>query len=187
MFDKNTLYRIKDSIIIKDDFYWQNMDVNCYGYSINVDLSKNEVCYDNKDYNEFYGFNLGTVSGNYSHFYSDSDVKNVLYDDCDALDLNIKEVDYKCELQKRSEWLISLYNSESFYQDGRIVNDYHFLKKLYGIDKWSHKRYMKEIKYVDDNNNELDDLTNAKIFVKCMGKTINYKYIGSFVLSKKKG
>lgn len=187
MFDKNTLYRIKDSIIIKDDFYWQNNDVNCYGYSINADLPKNEICYDNKDYNEFYGFNLGAVSGNYSHFYSDSDVKKVLYADCDILNLDIKEVDYKHELQKRSEWLISLYNSESFYQDGRIVNDYHFLKKLYGVDKWSHKRFMKEIKYSDDSNNELDDLTNAKIFVKCMGKIINYKYIGSFVLSKKKG
>ena len=174
---------LKNSIVPNRE-KWENTNfTNCLAYALNTDISFMEFNLFKEYLLNIY--ELGLICNYYKDYYSDKEVIDLLYIDCDILDLDITKVSEDYELKKQDEWLVAVYNSPMLINNGEKESEYHFIKKEYNKN-WLSKPGVGNITNTDYNDEIISTPSKAYFEISDdKNDFIPLKYLGTYKLRKK--
>lgn len=91
------------------------------------------------------------------------------------------------ELSDENEWLVSLYYTIPFLSYGEKISDFHFIKKKFAEEVWTHKFSYSNVKSTDMDEKTILYPADFNCYITDdNNQSINYKYINTYCLKRKK-
>ena len=118
-------------------------------YGINCSALPSEITYVDDKKLQHYGENLGEASNSYKKIRTKKETEFSFLKDCDVLGIDVKFVTEDYELSDENEWLVSLYYTIPFLSYGEKISDFHFIKKKFAEEVWTHKFSYSNVKSTD--------------------------------------
>lgn len=173
--------------IVVDGVYEPQISANCFLYAINCDVSPYDITYVDACGKYHHGENLGEVSNSPKIPSSKEEFRTAFLKDCEVLGINVRPVIENYRLSDENEWLVALYYTKPFLYLGNVIYDFHFIKKKFGEDTWTHKSPYTAIQSKDMIESLITSPTNFE-WHQMDGHhcEIDYEYIDTYCLRRKK-
>lgn len=168
---KLSSYEIKQLISLKEDYWENNFDTNCYAFALGLDIPENEIIY-----NAYQPGIIGsTIYGLPAKILINMSFEERVFLDMRALKIQFNETlpsdETKYKFIKNSiekTWIVALFSNNK---------DFHFVRKSYD-GKWYHKiGYFGKPTIYDSNHKIISGIESCTI--------LDYQYVKSYKLQYK--
>lgn len=185
MLSKEIINFMKENIVVKNTKDWQ-LSANCFLYGINCNVPKYKISYVDDKGDVHYGYNVGEASDSCKVVSSKEELRLSFLNDCEALGIEAKAVAEDYELTDENEWLVAIYYTKPFLYEKTELSDFHFIKKNFSEDTWTHKLREETVRTTDKTGFLITSPTNFVWYeMDDDNHCIDYEYVDTYCLRKK--